>query len=221
MNDTKFAIECTPENAPKFLQWIYTRGGVAKWRSVNLGNPGASWSTPALDKEGKPYTKPSWQAESTPEVVIDPTQIGVYEEKLYKAFRVAVKHGDGLSFVLTDHSQNKLNKTMAECEEKHGSAHYKRGVLDMDFPSMGVYYTEEIKPLPAWLAEQEQLFTTSVFTTEKQLFTISERVFSLAQMVYANKETPEMLEWLFEAKVDETKTFGGGAAGEITATRIK
>jgi hypothetical protein len=37
----------SPETAAKALEWIKTRGGLAIWQSVNLSNPGASWSTPA------------------------------------------------------------------------------------------------------------------------------------------------------------------------------
>jgi len=37
----------TPEHATKMLGWLQTRGGIAVWPSVNLSNPGASWSTGA------------------------------------------------------------------------------------------------------------------------------------------------------------------------------
>ena len=37
----------SPETAPKALDWIKTRGGIAVWQSVNLSNPGATWTTPA------------------------------------------------------------------------------------------------------------------------------------------------------------------------------
>jgi hypothetical protein len=58
--------ECAPENAEKMLGWIKNRGGVAIWPSINFSNFGASWSTPALTTDGKPYPKPTWQAANEP-----------------------------------------------------------------------------------------------------------------------------------------------------------
>jgi hypothetical protein len=52
------------ENAEKFKTWIRDRGGVAIWESVNLSNPGRSWSSPALGTDGTPYPKPSWESAS-------------------------------------------------------------------------------------------------------------------------------------------------------------
>ncbi len=54
---------CNEENADKFYDWLLHRGGLFIWRSVNLSNPGASWTSPATEKDGvTPYGKPSWQA---------------------------------------------------------------------------------------------------------------------------------------------------------------
>ena len=145
-----FAVECTPEDAPKFRVWIESRGGVAVWQSVNLSNAGASWSTPALAEDGTPYTKPTWQAGNTPRVVTDPAQVGVITAELFKAFPVALRRGSGYSFNISDAAQRKLDKVMAQCEEKHGDAFYRKGVLDINGASMGVYYTAGITPLADW-----------------------------------------------------------------------
>ena len=151
--ETKYAIECTPENAPKFREWINTRGGIARWQSVNLSNPGASWSTPALTTGGAPYSKPTWEAGNTPScIVTDAAQVGVFTDALFKAFPVGLRRGSqGFSFKLTDAAQRKLDKVMAQCEEKHGDAFYRKGVLDIDGASMGVYYTVGITPLSEWV----------------------------------------------------------------------
>jgi hypothetical protein len=150
METGKFAVECAPENAGKFAEWIKSRGGIAVWTSANLGNAGATWSTPALDQAGKPYGKPTWQASNTPTIITDPAQVGVYNETLFKAFAVGLRRGDGFSFNLTDGAMRRLDKVMAQCEEKHGSAHYVRGVGDFDGASMGVFYTSGITPLNEW-----------------------------------------------------------------------
>lgn len=110
---------CTIENASKMLDWIEHRGGIAVWRSVNLSNPGASWSTPALT-DGKPTPKPTWQAASEPELVTDASNVEVCEDREVKRFRVAVKRGDSLNFVCTDASTRKIRQAV----EKAGDGSY-------------------------------------------------------------------------------------------------
>lgn len=148
--DTRFKHECDPENARKFWEWIQNRGGVANWKSINLSNPGASWSTPANDPEGAPTTKPTWQASNQPTICTDPDEIGVYESELFKAFPVALRRA-GLSLKLTDGSQRKLDKALDQCREKHGDSFYRKGVLDIEGASMGVYYTKSVISLREWI----------------------------------------------------------------------
>lgn len=111
--------ECNAANASRFAEWITSRGGIAVWRSINLSNPGASWSTPALDKEGKPYSKPTWEAANTPEgVITDPEEVKVFTAKEVKRFRVAVRRGaQGFSFKLTDASSDKVRRAVAKAGE--------------------------------------------------------------------------------------------------------
>ncbi len=154
ITEKKHKLECGPDNARLLWSWIKNRGGVAKWSSINLSNPSGSWITPTLDKEGKPYGKPTWQAANDPEIVTDPEDIGVYQAKLYKAFNVAVRWA-GLGTKLTDASQRKLDACLEKCKEEHRDSFYKRGVLaegvNEDRPSMGVFYTESIIPLSQWI----------------------------------------------------------------------
>jgi len=108
--------ECAPENAAKMREWIRSRGGVAIWRSQNLSNPGASWSSPALTPEGTPYPKPSWQAENAPHRIITAAaEIEVITRKEVKRFRIAVRMGgSGLTMKLTDASTRKVR---AACDK--------------------------------------------------------------------------------------------------------
>jgi hypothetical protein len=107
--------ECSPENAPKFLDWLANRGGVAVWRSVNLGNPGASWSSPALTWEGKPTPKPTWEADSQPaRVITDASEIVVVMRRDVKRVKIAVERGSGLSVTLTAASSRRLRKAVEE-----------------------------------------------------------------------------------------------------------
>ena len=105
--------EVSPENAPLFLEWIRSRGGIAVWNSADLSNPGASWSTPA-ETNGKPTSKPGWQSESKPaRVITDANDVVVVSRKEVKRFRVAIRSGrNSLRFRITDGSQRKLDNAL-------------------------------------------------------------------------------------------------------------
>ncbi len=83
-----------PENVRLFRDWLTKRGGIAVWQSVNLSNPAASWSTPALTEDGKPYPKPTWQADNTPaRIITEANNVVVVTAREVKRFRVAVRLG--------------------------------------------------------------------------------------------------------------------------------
>ena len=88
---------CQAENAPKFLDWIRNRGGLAVWRSVDMSDPGASWSTPARTTEGDPTPKPHpWKAEAAPSrVITDLKDVLVVEDKEVERFHVSIHAGSG------------------------------------------------------------------------------------------------------------------------------
>jgi hypothetical protein len=129
--------------------WIATRGGIAKWQSADLSRPGDSCLTPALAADGTPTTKPSWHYSNAPAVIVtDPAQVGIYAEELYKAVPVALRRSsNGLSLKITDASQRKVDRLLAACRDKHGSAHYRKGVLPDVTASIGVFYTTTLEPL--------------------------------------------------------------------------
>jgi hypothetical protein len=105
----------SPENVPQFRDWIANRGGVAIWRSINLSNPGASWSTPAKTVEGEPTPKPTWQASNQPErIITDPNEIVVVVPREIRRFRVGVQHGDGLSLKVTDGGTRRIRAAVAK-----------------------------------------------------------------------------------------------------------
>lgn len=105
--------EVSPENAPLFLEWIRSRGGIAVWNSADLSNPGASWSTPA-ETNGKPTSKPGWQSESKPaRVITDANDVVVVSRKEVNRFRVAIRsRKGGMSWRLTDGAQRKLDTAL-------------------------------------------------------------------------------------------------------------
>src|ERR1700693_5710362 len=91
-------------NAALFDEWIRTRGGLAVWRSINLSNPGASWTTPLRNADGSPVTKPTWEAANQPErVITDPADVVVSVDKEVQRFHVALRMGSqGLSIKVSD-----------------------------------------------------------------------------------------------------------------------
>lgn len=142
-----FEHECAAENAPKFLDWIKNRGGVAVWRSVNLSNPGQSWSTPALTTEGQPYAKPTWESDSKPEkVVTDPAKVKVFTSREVKRFHVAVRRGDGFSFKCTDGSSRKIEREVGKAGD---GAYY---VFDYDSQEAVIMAPSSAIPLSEWRA---------------------------------------------------------------------
>ena len=106
------------ENAPKFSEWLKTRGGLAVWRSVDLSDPGASCTTPALT-EGKPTTKPHWKYANEPErIITDANEVQVQRMAEVKRFHVAVKRGSGfMNLVLTDASDARVHRELDKAGE--------------------------------------------------------------------------------------------------------
>ena len=141
---------CTPENAPKMREWIASRGGVAVWPSVNLSNPGASWSTPALTAEGSPTTKPTWQADTKPAfVVTSEADIGVETMREVRRFHVATRHGRSNPVKLTDASNRKLDAALTKAGK--GSSY----VFDYSTQEAVILVPETTVPLSEWQPARE------------------------------------------------------------------
>ena len=146
--------ECAPENAAKMREWIATRGGVAIWRSINLSNAGASWSSPALT-EGVPTKKPNWQSENVPSrVITDAAEIEVVTRKEVKRFRIAIRMGgNGLTMKLTDASTRKVR---AACNKLGPDSAYE---FDYDTQEAIITMPGERVSLADWI---EPTVTTEV-----------------------------------------------------------
>ena len=142
---------CTVENAPRLADWIQNRGGVAVWRSVNLSNPGASWSTPLLTEDGKPCSKPTWQAGAEPEQVItDPSDIEVTVDREVKRFRVGIRPGSqGLSLKVTDGGSRRIRAAI----EKAGEGAYHNFDYDTQEAIIMAPEPESTMSLRDWIEE--------------------------------------------------------------------
>jgi hypothetical protein len=136
-------LTVSPENADRFRDWLQNRGGLAIWRSVNLSNPGASWTTPALQPDGSPTPKPTWEADSHPErIVTDPAEVEVVEPREVRRFHVAVRRGSqGFTLKLTDASTRKVR---AAVEKAGDEAWY---VFDYSTQEAVILVPGETRPL--------------------------------------------------------------------------
>lgn len=146
--------EVAPENAAKMLDWIENRGGVAVWNSVNLSNPGASWSTPALAPDCSPYRKPTWEASSEPhKVITNPSEIVVVTRKEVKRFHVAVR-ASGHVAKLTDASSRRVTREVDRAGED-ASFYFDYGTQEavITVPS-------ETVPLLQFLGKTQQMENT-------------------------------------------------------------
>ena len=140
--------EVTEEHAPKFLEWIAKRGGVAVWPSVDLSDPGVSMSSPALTPEGKPTPKPHWKLASEPSrVITSASEIDVVTWKEVKRFHVGVRRGSqGMSIELTDGATRKLRAAVAKAGE---GATYR---FDYEEQAAVILVPSEVVPLDQWSA---------------------------------------------------------------------
>ena len=111
-------------NAPRFVDWMRNRGGIAVWGCLDLSDPSKTWSTPANQIDGKPTTKPHWSATNNPiRIITDWDEIVVDTPKEVKRFHVAIRRGSqGLSFKLTDGSSAKLRNA---CEKAGDGSWYE------------------------------------------------------------------------------------------------
>ena len=141
---SKYKHSCHIDNAPKFAGWIAHRGGVANWHSVNLSNPGASWSSPAKAKDGTPMPKPTWQAGNEPEVITKAEDIEVFTAKEVKRFRVGIRRA-GFMLKCTDGASRRIRAAVAKAGE--GAYHE----LDYSTQEAVIMQTTSLGSLKDWV----------------------------------------------------------------------
>lgn len=151
---------CDQADAEKIHHWLLTRGGIFIWRSVNLSNPGASWTSPAKDSNGMPTSKPTWQAANEPEQHITAiADVRVRTKKEVKRFHVAVRMR-GLSLKVTDAGSRKLRAEVEKAEQKYGkSAWYE---FDYGDEKNGVVCIEDaVVSLAEWVTKRDEVLATA------------------------------------------------------------
>ena len=125
---------CMPHDAELLLKWIKTRGGLALWRSVNLSNPGKTWTTPVKAPDGSPMPKQSWEMANEPyRIITDPAEVEVHVPKEVKRFHVGVRMGSqGFTIKVTDGGTRRIRREVAKAKEKYGDAWYEFDYVTQD-----------------------------------------------------------------------------------------
>lgn len=110
-------LQCSPKDAQRIKEWIANRGGVLIWKSINLSNPGASWTTPAVDESGQRVEKPTWQADNLPALhITDAADVEVVVPREVKRFHVAVRRA-GLALKVTDAGSRHIHAAVDKAGE--------------------------------------------------------------------------------------------------------
>ena len=134
-------------NASRIWNWFQDRGGIAVWKSVDMANPGQTWTTPLNDAEGNPMRRQDWRMEETPSLVItDPMQVVVDVPREVKRFRVAVRAGSqGLSLKCSDASSHRIRR---ECAKAGEGSWYE---FEYSTQEAVIFVPGESKPLPEYI----------------------------------------------------------------------
>ena len=138
----------TPDVAPKILNWLRTRSGIAVWSSADLGNLGASWTTPATHADGTPATPPTWQADKTPRIITNPADVVVSVDREVTRLRITLQHGSGFTIECTPASSRKIRKAVDAAGQ---GAYY---LFDDD--EAVIMAPERQMPLLAWEAQEQK-----------------------------------------------------------------
>jgi len=114
-----FRIKSEMKNAPAFLDWLKTRGGIAIWKSIDLSRAGQECLAPVNDAAGNKKQKPHWMYANEPaEIVTDPAMIAITVDKEVKRFHAALRvSGNGMSLKCTDASSERVRKAVDKAGE--------------------------------------------------------------------------------------------------------
>jgi hypothetical protein len=142
----KTMIKTNIANAKVLTEWIANRGGIAVWNSIDLSDPTKEWFTPALDQDGNPYKKPSWQADNNPTIVTETENVLLFTSKEVKRFHVGIRKGSqGMVMKVTDAGSERIRKAC----EKFKDSWYEFDYLTQDavilVPENEITLTEYLK----------------------------------------------------------------------------
>lgn len=137
-----------PQNAELIRSWLLTRGGIAVWSSLDMSDPGKTWTTPLLKEDGSASGKPHWAASTEPvRVITSPSDVVVEVGQEVKRVKIALRRGaNGMKIKLTDASTKKVYAAIDKAKAKAGAAWY-----EFDGDQAVIYASAGLKPLTEWL----------------------------------------------------------------------
>jgi hypothetical protein len=143
-------LRVSQENAEKFWSWIHTRSGLALWKSIDLSNPGKSWTGPVLDPTGHPSKKPYWQSADKPaRIVTDVNEVEVEHAVEVKRFHVAIRpSSNGFSFKCTDGATRRIESALTKAGD---DSYYE---FDYDSQEAVIFKPDRITPLAEYAKEK-------------------------------------------------------------------
>jgi hypothetical protein len=157
-------LQVTEENAPKFAEWLRTRGGLAVWVSKDLGgDAGSSVTTPVRTNNGEPVPRPGWRYGQTPDrIITDPAEVEVTIDKPVETFEIKLKTS-GHRVVLTVVSDRKVRAALARAGdgsyhvfgERNDGAGRLYNALQFGCDTCTIMKQAQVTPLPLWLETKE------------------------------------------------------------------
>ena len=144
---TKSVVYCSPEQAPLFLDWIRTREGIAHWSTINLSNPGQSWSAPVVSKEGARLARPHTYAQTEPDFIVTSTDdVVVTQGKEVKRFHVGLER-HGMAYKLTDGGSRRVRAAVEKAGDRAWYEFHGQDAVIMvpDFEQTLTEYAKEHK----------------------------------------------------------------------------
>lgn len=148
---------CQDEDAGKIHGWLLHRGGIFIWRSINLSNPGASWTSPAQIAEGTAYTKPNWQCGNDPERhITNLADVMVSTGKEVKSFHVAVRmSGTGLSLKVTDGGSRRIRAEVEKARQRYGKPAWHEFTY-CDYLNCRIIIEDTTVPITEWVSKHRE-----------------------------------------------------------------
>ena len=156
MSVTAERFTCAVADAAKVVDWFRTRGGVAIWGSVDLSDPGVTWTTPVLRADGTPAAKPSWQAADTPlRCITDMADMDVLTSREVGRFRVGIKRAQGWRWDVTDAGSRRIRKAVQKAAEAAGKDAWHTFAEDGAGVFAVIVVEDERMSLQAWAEQLE------------------------------------------------------------------
>ena len=134
MGNTVKTITTTTDNEAKLAEWLRTRGGIAVWRSKDLGSPslGAQQFTPATHTDGTVATSPHWSCGNGAPDFIVTTPEAVTIQTWREVSRIKIRNGPPYLGCVHRRDRDRLDNALLAAGD---GASYRRDYSAMKYGS--------------------------------------------------------------------------------------